>query len=356
MGLHLRRGTAIAAALTFATTATWASEDYDLRYAPGVGGADMSAPFEGGWVFQSPVLAYSGHVTARTGLNTDLTPYLLDGVTATTSATVRTQIDVQGLLPRLSYMSQAKFLGAQMGASVLVPIVHKKASVTVSGISTAYSPDVPGAIAAQLGPIFDARTQQLAQENSNERSGLGDMEVSGLLRWSSDATQVMVVGTVVAPTGQYDARRPVNPGAGNFWTFRPSVQYSYIGDGWDIGARVAYSINTRNADTHYKTGNYMNIDVSALKSLSDAWRFGAAGYALGQFSRDDVSEAPTDQAEQARQAVTVNRRAGKLGLGPEVAYIQGAGEFLLEARLIREFAATNAPEGWSAWVNFSKPF
>ena len=67
---------ALAVAALVACGSAAATEDFDLRYAPGYGGADMSAPFEGGWVFQAHAYYYSANVRGSSTVNTDLTPAL----------------------------------------------------------------------------------------------------------------------------------------------------------------------------------------------------------------------------------------------------------------------------------------
>ena len=62
----LNKNTALAVAALVACGSAAATEDYDLRYAPGYGAADMSAPFEGGWVFQAHAYAYSGNIRSTT--------------------------------------------------------------------------------------------------------------------------------------------------------------------------------------------------------------------------------------------------------------------------------------------------
>lgn len=341
-----------------------ASEDYDLRYAPGIGSADMSAPFEGGWVLQTPAYIYSGHVSNTSEAVTPLGPLgvPIPGATATTTIRTNTTISVQGVLPRLSYLSQEKVLGAQVGVTALLPLISKKASVNVSDVSTTV--DAPGlpaanaqAIAGLLDAGYSAGAGQLAAANSNARFGIGDLEVSPLFRWSTDTTQVMLIPTVIFPTGDYKPSRAANPGAGKFWTFRPTIQGSYIGDGWDFGGRLAYSINTRNTDTHYRTGNYVNVDATLMKWVSDSLHLGLTGYAVAQTTNDsvDVVLDPTTPLG-SRLDATVGRKGHVLGLGPELAYIKGAGDYLAEVRLIREFASDNRPRGVAFWANLSKPF
>lgn len=340
--------------------AALASEDYDLRYAPGIGGADMSAPYEGGWVIQAPAYFYRGKLSQTATQVTDLTPFGVPGGTAVTDIGTRTTFVISGLLPRISYLSQEKFLGAQVGATALLPLINKHTAVSVTGVNTTINAPIPdpnkAALAAAINGAVTPVANGLAAADSDSNSGIGDLEISPIMRWSSDATQVMFVATVVMPTGDYHADRATNPSAGKFWTFRPAVQYSYIGDGWDFGTRVAFSVNTTNHETHYKTGNYLNIDTAFMKSLNDAWRLGLTGYGVIQTTRDTMDGLPIDAAAASREAGTVNQKGHVFGVGPEIAYIKGAGEYLLEGRVVKEFAADNRPEGLAVWATLSMPF
>jgi len=366
---------AIAALVACGTAA--ATEDYDLRYAPGYGAADMSAPFEGGWVFQAHAYAYSGNVRGTQTVSTDLTGALSQALQTTlppgsagavTTIHTNEQINVNGLLPRLSYMSATTFLGATLGGTVLVPLVNKGSEASVTSVGTTLNgiaATLPAANQAGLIALVNsgASTQAsaLTAANSNKTWGMGDLEISPILRWSTEATQTLLVLTTVAPTGDYDQNRAANPSAGKFWTFRPAVQFSYIGDGWDAGSRVAYSYNTRNTLTKYKSGSYVNVDLAVMKSVSESTRVGVSGYAVEQLTKDTTSLtaaefAAKDPAFQAREEATLDQKGRVFGLGPEVAYIHGAGDYLLEGRIMKEFGAQTRPKGFTAFVTLSKPF
>jgi hypothetical protein len=378
----LNKNTALAVAALVACGTAAATEDYDLRYAPGYGGADMSAPFEGGWVFQAHGYAYSGNVRGTVVQQTDLTAQVagalgqnLGPAGATNIIRTNEQINVYGLLPRLSYMSSTTFLGATVGATALLPLVTKGSTASVTSVSSATLTGVAAALPAQYQALFVANVNAgvaqgagaLANANSNKTWGPGDLEVSPILRWSTEATQTMFILTTVAPTGDYDKNRAANPSAGKFWTFRPAVQFSYIGDGWDAGTRVAYSYNTRNTETKYKSGSYVNVDFAVMKSINDSTRLGLTGYAVDQLNKDETRlSTPADYVAtfgaanaavaEAREAATLGEKGRVVGLGPEVAYIHGAGDFLLEGRVMREFASASRPKGFTAIVSLSKPF
>lgn len=375
----LNKNTVLALAALVACGSAAATEDYDLRYAPGYGGADMSAPFEGGWVFQAHAYAYSGNIRGTTtAAPVDLSGALgipvAGAVTATPSVRTNTQINVYGVLSRLSYMSSTTFLGATIGGTALLPLVNKSSNISVTSVSTKLGGPALGAIDAPTQAFLTglvngeaaAQGQALAAANSNKTFNVGDLEVSPILRWSTEATQTLFVLTAVAPTGDYDPSRAANPSAGNFWTFRPAVQFSYIGDGWDFGSRVAYSYNTINKTTKYKSGSYINVDLAAMKSVSESTRVGLSGYAVDQLNKDTSSlsdaqcVAKFGESEcpviEAREATTLGQKGRVFGVGPEVAYIHGAGDFLLEGRIMKEFGSQTRPKGFTAFLTLSKPF
>ena len=370
----LNKTTALALAALLACAGASATEDTDLRYAPGYGAADMSAPFEGGWVFQAHAYSYSGNLRGSSQVTLPfstihaLNPAVpaIPGASTTTTATTNTQINVYGLLPRLSYMSATTFLGATLGGTVLVPIVNKKSNTTVTSRSTVATSPLPAAnntaIAAGIDPFVGAQIQAVANANTNSDAGIGDPEFSPILRWSTENTQTLFILTTIVPLGDYNPNRTANPSAGKFWTFRPAVQFSYIGDGWDMGTRIAYSYNTRNTETKYKSGSYVNVDVALMKSVSESTRIGLAAYAVDQLSKDSTSLSAAEfaakpSAYQAREESTLDQKGHVAGIGPEIAYIHGAGDYLLEGRLMKEFKASDTrPKGFTAFVSLSKPF
>ena len=373
----LNKNTALAVAALVACGSAAATEDYDLRYAPGYGGADMSAPFEGDWVFQAHGYYYSGNLRSTQTVSTDLTGALSQALHTTlppnsagASTVIRSneQINVYGLLPRLSYMSSTTFLGATLGGTVLLPIVNKGSTASVTSVNStlnglAATLPAPNQ-AALLGLVNAGATAQanaVATGNTNKAFGFGDIEFSPILRWSTEATQTLFVLTTVAPTGDYDQNRAANPSAGDFWTFRPAIQFSYIGNGWDAGTRVAYSYNTRNKITGYKSGSYVNVDLSLMKSVSESTRVGITAYGVDQLNKDETNLTPAEFAARgpvfdAREESTLGLKGHVAGVGPEIAYIHGAGDYLLEGRVMREFSAATRPKGFTAIVSLSKPF
>lgn len=358
-----------------------ATENFVLRYAPGIGGADMSAPVDPGMYLQVPLFVYHGKID-ETSTNTLTSTQLFAGAlaglqpsfsttTASTPISSKISVDVRALLPRFTYMSTNQWLGATVGFTALLPLMEQRVNVTIGNVGTttistpstavlsatlngATGGAIPNtaALAAIANASVAAGASTLAASETGKKWGVGDLEVAPLFRWNRDPDQIVFVPTVILPTGSYDATRAANPGAGKFYTFRPSVQYSHIGDGWDFGARFSYSMNTRNKDTDYKSGNYVNIDFAFMKSLSDAFRVGVQGYVVQQLTKDSYNGAA---AASSSQLLTLGKKGHVAALGPSVAWIKGAGELLVEGKVMKEFAAADRPEGAALWLTVAKP-
>ena len=354
-----------------------ATEAFALRYVPGIGGADMSAPLEPGTVLQIPLYAY--HATLNSSSTNTLsaaqlfpagTPFAaLAGAfpTASGATPVDTHIklDIAALLPRLTYVSTQTWLGANVGVTALLPLVQKKANVTttvgtttISNVDAATFATLTGGVplttyAAGVNTTVAAGAAAYAATQSDRQFSVGDLEVAPILRWNNDPDQILFAPTLTLPTGSYDASRAVNAGAGNFYTFRPTLQYSHIAETWDFGSRVAVSWNTRNKDTQYKSGSYLNIDLAAMhtvNAISDSTRIGLQGYVVEQLTRDSCNCTPTPA-----QLITLDKTGHVYGIGPSIAWIKGAGEMLIEGKLMREFAASDRPSGTALWLTLSMP-
>jgi hypothetical protein len=319
-----------------------AAENGLQRYSPGVGGSDLTAPLSPGWYFQMPVVAY--HAKKLKGG---------DGkqATAAAPASLRANASIDAstyaLLPRLTHLNTERVLGANVGWTAMIPLVRRQATFGLV---------VPGS--GGLIPTVNAGLVSYAAGLSGTQHGIGDVEVSPIFHWEiGDHQAVTLAPTLVLPTGDYDASRRINPGFGNFVTFRPSIQYAFIGDGWDVGTRAVLSFNQRNKDNGYQSGHMFNLDYQLMKFVSEDVRVGLQGYFVRQLSKDtqnlDGFTAP-QVALLAKEIVNGNKTSVN-AIGPAAAWIPNGGEFLLEGKFLKEFGARNRTEGQAWWLTFSKP-
>lgn len=319
----------LALTLLAGTASVWAAENNVQRYTAGLGGSDMTSMLPPGWYGQVALI----HYHAKRLRDNNGNPYAVPvgGGASLPVAKFRTEAYIA--LPRLSYVSNKQFLGANVGFTAMVPVVTRNTSIG--------------------GTVSPAVNSLLAATKSGSTTGFGDLEFAPLLNWTVGENQTITFApTIVVPTGKFDAKRPVNIGFGRYYTFRPSVQYGYIGDGWDIAARGVLSFNSPNKDTGYDTGNLFNLDFAAMTFVSEDVRLGVQGYAVKQFTADRSKVA----SEQAQIDFANGKKMQTVAIGPAAAWLMNGGEMLLEGKILKEFSARNRSEGMTYMLTISKPF
>lgn len=301
-----------------------ATERGQLRALLGLPGQDLTSPLLPGWFFQVNYQHYAANKALDNEGNV-AESNLPGGVKARADSRVRADV----VAPRLTWLSNARWgEEGRLGLSMTLPYIRSEVRVTPAFSGSA------AAIAA-VSPIVNAQ----AQARSGSSDGLGDMEIAPFVDWQDDVSRLTLAMAVVAPTGDYDRNRPVNPGAGNFWTLRPVLSLARVTEnGWELGLRNTYSFNTRNRDTDYTSGQYLHSDGSALYTLKDSLRLGVGGYAVVQTTRDSGNGAPAN-----------GNKARVFGLGPVVSWQNDSGRLGLEFKVLEEFGARNRPEGTVAW-------
>jgi hypothetical protein len=408
-----RRDTSSAPVLTLKTVAlvaaisassvALAAEHGEQRYAPGMGGSDMSSPVAPGWYGQVAMVAYHAsklkgndggdvYKTASVskaaitaGITAKLMSLGMDQATAAATANgaangifaqpsagavnggipvrFKTDLttDIVTILPRITYISSEKVLGGNLGFTAMIPLMREKAKLGASNptLPAGFQTVARGVLGASNGDELVSTIQSnvaagVAAEGGSQ-VGIGDLEMAPVVHWEiGDHQSLSAAATIIIPTGDYNADRLVNTGFGNFYTFRPSVQYAYIGDGWDLSGRAVLSFNTRNKDTQYKTGNILNIDFAAMKFVSDDIRVGLQGYLVRQLTADS-QDASVAANRISTDDLTTGNKMQAYAAGPAVAWLKNGGEFLLEGKFLQEFGAKNRTEGQTFWLTLSKP-
>ena len=348
---------ALAAALS-ASSVALAAENGNQRYSPGVGGSDMTSPLVPGWYGQVAMVAYHANkIKGNDGKQLQQSGPVPGAPLTYRGAAINIKADTYALLPRITYLGSEQVLGGNVGFTVMLPLVRRKVDLS-SNVPTILSSGTPigGGTQAVVGP----QVQNGIAAKSSAAYGIGDLEVSPIWHMEiGDHQHVTIAPTVVLPTGDYDATKRANSGFGNFFTFRPSVQYAFVGDGWDVGGRLVLSFNTRNKDNGYRSGNVLNIDYQAMKFVSEDIRVGLQGYVVEQFSNDSQDLTGFSPAQQTALATSSDLSTGNkmraYAAGPAVAWLANGGEFMLEGKFLKEFGAKNRTEGQAFWLTLSKP-
>ncbi len=375
---------ALAAAIGVSSMA-WAAENGGQRYSPGIGGSDMTSPLVPGWYGQMAMVAYhatkikgndgqqlqqSGNISQATLAAVPATAavsnFLPNGVNYSGSR-VAIKTDTYALLPRITYLSANQWLGGNLGVTAMLPLVRRKielsgtapvidtANISAQLTANSFPGNIPGTAGA-LGGLLPPSVQANIAAKSSATYGIGDLEIAPIWHTEIGDHQAMtIVPTVILPTGDYDVNQRANAGAGNFYTFRPSVQYAFIGDGWDVGGRLVFSFNTRNKANGYHSGNMMNLDYQAMKFVTEDVRVGLQGYVVQQLTADSQDMTGIASTLATSSDLTTGNKMHVYAAGPAVAWIKNGGEMLLEGKFLQEFGAKNRTEGQSLWVTLSKP-
>ncbi|RZK99658.1 MAG: hypothetical protein EOP36_18570 [Rubrivivax sp.] len=372
---------ALAAAIS-ASSVAWAAENGNQRYSPGIGGSDMTSPLVPGWYGQVAMVAYhaskikgnDGKQLQQSGKisQAQLAASPLGAVAGAfpnginfSGSKIGIKADTYALLPRITYLSSEQVLGGNVGFTAMLPLVRRKIELT--GGPATIDPTAVAAISGATGfpqaivrSGLSANVQSGIAARSSANYGIGDLELSPIWHLEiGDHQHMTVAPTFIIPTGDYDPSRRANAGFGNFYTFRPSVQYAFVGDGWDVGARLLLSLNSRNKDNGYRSGNVLNIDYQAMKFVSEDIRVGLQGYVVEQFTDDSQDLTGYSTAQQAVLANSADLSTGNrmrvYAAGPALAWLANGGEFLLEGKFLKEFGAKNRTEGQAFWLTLSKP-
>mgnify|MGYP003830411485 CR=1 FL=1 len=182
-------------------------------------------------------------------------------------------------------------------------------------------------------------------------SGFGDITVYPfMLGWTGlggDLKYDIRLGVYV-PTGDYVKGDIANVGK-NYWTFEPAVSFSYISSrmGLELTAFAGFSINTKNDDTDYRTGNQLHLDVTVAEHLplfGGLMGLGASGCYYDQVSGDSGSGAVLGDFEGRSASV-----------GPVLSYATKIGkkDFVAELKWLHEFDVTNRLEGDYVWFKLA---
>jgi hypothetical protein len=143
------------------------------------------------------------------------------------------------------------------------------------------------------------------------------------------------------PDGTHLAGTP-NP---DYWTFEPSLAFSYLGNSWILSANFFYDINTKSEgvccsqDSTITTGNYLYGDLTALYKIGK-WTLGPVGYFQTQTTSDTGAGCAV---VQGATGVTTCGRVEKAAAGGLVGYDWGP--VSLQVWFTDSFVGRDSPVG-----------
>lgn len=265
-------------------------------------------------------------------------------------------------VPGLYWSNANIFYEGTISKSLQVPVggnlvLGLRADFTSIGFTGIYVPKVslgPFTIAAGLtvaGQYVDAEADVGARSRSDNSGGFGDMAITpAILGWHSGHNFVQARLDIFAPTAGYNRGSLANIGMG-YWTFTPTVAYTYLDPvlGIDASASLGIDFNTTNSKTEYRSGALLHLDTAFTKKI------GTTGLSLGVLA----SMLEQIQDDSGRLARLLNGFRGQaFAVGPIIGYDFKLGRMDVSSSLrwAPEFATRNRPTGNAVYLTFAGRF
>jgi hypothetical protein len=257
---------------------------------------------------------YAVAVAPAPGLYVYGTVYSYSGSPEGPKLNENVNLDATLYLTGFQYVTDRKFLDAR--------VAFGSYTVFING-------DLDATVPTSSGPldIFDHAV------------GHGDTSFSPvILYWTlANNWHVSAYESIIAPTGRYDHREPLNVGR-NYYSFDTVVPVTWLDPkaGWEVSLVPGLMINTENPETDYRTGTEFHLDAMLNRYLSQTFAVGLHGYAYTQLESDS-----------GRGATASDLKGSSLALGPSILWVPSSlgikGKIV--GKWLHEFEAENRFEG-----------
>lgn len=223
------------------------------------------------------------------------------------------KVKANAIASRIIWISPNQLAGGNMGVHAIFPLVNLDVNIA------------PGI--------------------SQSKSGLGDITFGPFIGWhhSQNLHSVAAVD-FYAPTGKYKSGDLANIGR-NYWAFQPVYGVSWINpSGINADAKIMYTFNQSNKDTHFKSGQELIVDYAFGWGFGNGLTAGVGGYLYRQTTDDEQNGATVP-----------NNKGRALAIGPSVKYDSGKGWFVT-AKYQVDHQVRNRAEAKAFWVKTVFPF
>ncbi|WP_130471540.1 SphA family protein [Candidatus Magnetaquicoccus inordinatus] len=225
-------------------------------------------------------------------------------------------LDVFASVNRLIWITDKKFLGADYGMDLIIPLVNTnfKINNTTTDFST---------------------------------FGVGDVLVEPVvLSWHGQNWDAATALGVYLPTGDYNRFDPSSPGLGQYTMMYTLGGTWYFDKEKTLSASLLsrYEIHGDRNEGDLNKGDDFHFEAGIGKKINDIFEVGIAGY--GQWQMTDDS---------GRDAVNPTVHDRVFGIGPEVLITVPAIKSVVSIRGTSEFGGRDRPEGNMLTITLTKP-
>ena len=181
--------------------------------------------------------------------------------------------------------------------------------------------------------------------------GLGDVYFGVGMAWHGKTWHWLTVLDVITPTGDFDARKPINAG-NNAFIIEPVIAVTGLFDnGIEASAKLMYSYHTKNSDyvepgsglRGYQTGQALHMDYMLNYALTPAFKLGVTGWVWQGLEDDEIGGS--------RRPDTKDR---EFSIGPAARYQNG--KFALLGKYVIPVSAENRIEANQTWIDLVYSF
>jgi hypothetical protein len=299
-------------------------------WVPGFFGSLAATPQQPGWslatIYYHTSVSAGGDVALAREFELKNVPASL---TAQINASLHATADLGFAIP--TYVFATPVLGGQASVSFIQAYGTSSANLNGSVAGTVTGPlgnTIP------FGPRFDSINSSVW--------GFSDFIPQFALRWNNGVNNYMTYVTGDVPLGAYSSTRLANLGIGH-GAFDAGAGYTYFNPqtGHELSGVLGFTANFVNPATQYQSGVDMHFDWGASQFLTKQVQVGLVGYAYKDIGCDSGSG---DRVGCFQSQV--------LGVGPQIGYIFPIGgmQGYLNLKAYGEFAGSDRPTGWNAWV------
>jgi hypothetical protein len=175
----------------------------------------------------------------------------------------------------------------------------------------------------------------------------GDPVLGAGLGWGSGPVFGSLNFLLNVPVGNYELGRPTNV-AFNRWAMDVTGAVTWLDQesGWQADLAVGVTLNGKNEDTDYKSGDEFHVEAAVARSFASGWTVALQGYHYEQINGDSGAGATLGDFEG---------QVSGIGLGLSWAGELSGRPVSLDARYFHEFDVENRLEGDALLVSLTMP-
>ncbi|MEH6559754.1 MAG: transporter [Oceanicoccus sp.] len=230
--------------------------------------------------------------------------------------------DVIVALPSVLRVTDLEVFNGRLAFGAVVPVLNQDVSVDLT---------------------LDIDGEVIGGSESDKDTQMGDPVLLAILGWNEGNLHTTLNMMLNVPVGDYEEGDLINGGF-NRWGLDTTVAFTYMDPdtGLELTVAPGITLNGKNRDTDYRSGDEFHIEFAAMQHLSEKYAIGLAGYHYEQIDNDSGSAQDGYKGRVSAIGPAGNFNF-KLGNVP----VYGKAKYLYETNV------RNRMEGSAVYLSFS---